>query len=172
MADPRPPADVSVKIRREPLAVTARPARLADVPALHALISQWADRKLLLPRPQAELYETVRDFFIAEAEPGGLVGCAALHIDTATIGELKSLAVAEAAHGRGVGRLLVDRVIAEAATLGLERVFCLTYQVDFFAKLGFTKVDRARLPEKVWGECVRCHRFLDCDEIAMWRGVG
>jgi hypothetical protein len=61
--------------------------------------------------------------------------------------------------------------IDAARDLGLERVFCLTYQAEFFAKLGFTRVDRSRLPDKVWGECVRCHRFLDCDEVAMWRAV-
>lgn len=153
------------------LAVTYRPARLADVPAMHALLTTWADKKLLLPRSLNELYETVRDFIVAEAEPGGLVGCAAVHIDTDKIAELKALAVAEAAHGRGVGRGLVERCCIEAARLGLEKVFCLTYQVDFFAKLGFTRVDRSRLPEKVWGECIRCHRFLDCDEVAMWRTV-
>lgn len=153
------------------LPVTVRPARLADVPAIHALIATFAERKQMLPRPVSELYETVRDFLVAEAEPGGLVGCAALHIDTDKIAEVKSLAVAEAAHGRGVGRALVERACAEAATLGIERVFCLTYQVDFFTRLGFTRVDRSRLPEKVWGECIRCHRFLDCDEVAMWRAV-
>jgi amino-acid N-acetyltransferase len=154
------------------LAITLRPARLADVPAIHGLIAQWAERKLMLPRPTSELYETMRDFVVAEAEVGGLVGCAALHLDTDKIAELKSLAVAEAAHGHGVGRRLVDWCCGEAARLGLEKVFCLTYQVDFFAKLGFAKVDRSRLPEKVWGECIRCHRFLDCDETAMWRSVG
>jgi amino-acid N-acetyltransferase len=154
-----------------PVAITYRPARLADVPAMNALIGHWAERKLMLPRPCSELYETIRDFVIAEAEVGGLVGCAALHIDNEKIAELKSLAVAESMRGRGVGRALVERCMAEAAKLGLERVFCLTYQVDFFAKLGFVKVDRSRLPDKVWGECVRCHRFLDCDEVAMWAPV-
>jgi amino-acid N-acetyltransferase len=151
--------------------VRYRAARLGDVPALHALINFWAERKLMLPRSLTELYETVRDFIIAESEVGGLVGCAAVHIDTDKIAELKSLAVAEAAHGLGVGKRLVESCLQEAAKLGLERVFCLTYQIDFFTKLGFTRVDRSRLPEKVWGECVRCHRFLDCDEVAMWKQV-
>ena len=153
------------------IAVTYRQARLADVPAIHAIIGTFAERRLMLSRSLGELYETVRDFIVAESEPGGIAGCVALHIDTAAIAEIKALAVAEAAHGRGLGRGLVEAAIAEAARLGLERVFCLTYQVEFFAKLGFAKVDRSRLPDKVWGECVRCHRFLDCDETAMWRLV-
>jgi amino-acid N-acetyltransferase len=148
-----------------------RPARLADVPAMSTVINGFADQRLMLSRTQSELYENVRDFIVAEAEPGGVCGCTALHIDTDRIAEIKALAVAQTMHGRGVGRGLVEAAMATARELGLERIFCLTYQVDFFAKLGFTKVDRARLPDKVWGECVRCHRFLDCDEVAMWRSV-
>lgn len=158
------------RVAMEPLGITCRPARLADVPAIGAIIADFAQKKLMLPRPQAELFENLRDFQVAEAELG-VVGCVAMHIDTDKIGEVKALAVAAAAHGRGVGKALVHSAITEAARIGLERVFCLTYQVDFFAKLGFVKVDRARLPDKVWSECVRCHRFLDCDEIAMWRTV-
>jgi amino-acid N-acetyltransferase len=151
--------------------ITYRPARPSDVPALGALIASFAAAKLMLPRPQSELYDTIRDFLVAEAEPGGLVGSAAVHVATDRIAELKALAVAQGVQGKGIGRELVIRCLEEGRRLGLERLFCLTYQVDFFTKLGFTKVDRSRLPEKVWGECVRCHRFLDCDEVAMWRTV-
>lgn len=153
------------------MAALIRPARLGDVPAMAAVIAGFAEKRLMLPRPTSELYENVRDFLVAEAEPGGICGCVALHIDTERIAEVKALAVAPAIQGRGVGRALVEAAIGEARALGLERVFCLTYQAEFFARLGFVKVDRARLPDKVWGECVRCHRFLDCDELAMWRKV-
>lgn len=151
--------------------VSYRPARLGDVPAIGAVIADFAERRMMLSRSPSELYEDVRDFLIAEVEPGGVCGCVALHIDTEKIAEIKALAVAAAVQGNGIGRGLVEAALAEARALGLERVFCLTYQVDFFAHLGFVKVDRARLPDKVWGECVRCHRFLDCDEVAMWRLV-
>lgn len=151
--------------------IRCRHARLADVPAIAAIINGYAEQRLMLPRSASELYEHVRDYFVAEAEPGGVCGCVALHIDTERIAEIKALAVADAMRGRGIGRRLVEVAIAEAADMGLERVFCLTYQERFFAKLGFTRVDRSRLPDKVWSECVRCHRFLDCDEIAMWRLV-
>lgn len=152
--------------------VRYRQARLADVPTMAAIIGAFAEKQLMLARPTSELYENVRDFIVAEVEPGGVCGCTALHIDTERIAEIKALAVSSAVHGRGIGRGLVEAAMASARELGLERVFCLTYQVEFFAKLGFTRVDRARLPDKVWGECVRCHRFLDCDEVAMWRPVG
>lgn len=151
--------------------IRIRPARLGDVPAVAAVIASFAEQRLMLPRPTSELYENVRDFLVAESEPGGVCGCVALHIDTERIAEVKALAVAAATQGQGLGRALVEAAIDAARTMGLERVFCLTYQVGFFAKLGFVRVDRARLPDKVWGECVRCHRFLDCDEVAMWRPV-
>ena len=76
--------------------------------------------------------------------------------------------MADGTQGRGYGRELVAASLNEAATIGLKRVFCLTYQEVFFERLGFVRVDRSRLPEKVWGECVRCNKFLNCDEVAMW----
>lgn len=151
--------------------VRCRPARLGDVPGMRTLINGYADRDLMLPRTDGELYETVRDFLVLEADFGGLVGCAAVHIVTADMAELKSVAIAEAGRGRGLGAALVASCLAAAAELGLQRMFCLTYQEAFFRRCGFERVDRSQLPEKVWGECVRCNKFLDCDEIAMWRLV-
>jgi len=147
-----------------------RPATLADVPTLHALIQAFAEQNLLLSRTAGELYETIRDFLVL-TEGEELIGCVALHIVNARLSEIKSLAVARRAQGRGLGRQLVGGAIEAAAVLGLERVFCLTYQQRFFEHQGFTLVDRARLPEKVWGECVRCNKFLNCDELALWRPV-
>ncbi|MDA3962443.1 MAG: N-acetyltransferase [Planctomycetota bacterium] len=146
---------------------TIRSATLGDVPALHGLIQAFAERNFLLSRTTGELYETIRDFLVAE-NADQLLGCSALHIVNARIAELKSLAVSEDAQGMGLGRRLVAATLDEARAIGLQRVFCLTYQEAFFGRCGFVKVDRSRLPEKVWGECVRCNKFLDCDEVAMW----
>lgn len=149
----------------------ARRARLDDVPALCTLINGFAQRNFMLSRTAGELYETIRDFVVIDGDAGELHGCASLHVVSGSIAELKSLAVADAAQGRGYGRILVEACVREAQSLGLQRVFCLTYQRPFFERLGFVLVDRSRLPEKVWGECVRCNKFLDCDEIAMWKDV-
>ena len=150
---------------------TVRHARLGDVEAMAQLINGFAQRNYMLSRTTGELYETIRDFLIIEENGQDLVGCAALHVVSAQIAELKSLAVADGTQGRGYGRELVHASLREAALLGLQRVFCLTYQELFFERLGFVKVDRSRLPEKVWGECVRCNKFLNCDEVAMWTTV-
>ena len=147
-----------------------RPASLHDAPRIHKLISDYATRQVLLSRGLGELYENIRDFAILE-EGELLVGCAALHIYNAQLSELKSLAVSPERQRRGYGRRLVEWCLAEARRVGLARIFCLTYQVEFFQALGFVRVDRSRLPEKVWGECVRCSKFFDCDEVALWREV-
>lgn len=149
-----------------------RSARLGDVPALHALIDAFAQRQYMLARTTTELYETIRDFIVIEQQlvddSADIVACAAVHVVNGQLAEVKSVAVSEAVHGQGLGRLLIQSCLDEAKALGLQRVFCLTYQVEFFTKLGFGVVDRSRLPEKVWGECVRCNKFLNCDEVAMW----
>lgn len=150
--------------------VAIRRARPRDVPAISRLVNANAGRGLMLARSHNELYETLRDFLVVE-EGGALLGCAAVHLVNGEIAELKSLAVDDAAQGRGLGRRLVAACLAEAGELGLARLFALTYQVDFFQRCGFSRVDRSRLPEKVWGECVRCNRFLDCDEVALWATV-
>ncbi len=149
------------------MAVTIRAAALPDAPGIHRLLDTYAREHLLLARSLGAVYENLRDFRVAV--DGALLGCTALHLVNERLAEVKSLAVAPAAHGRGIGRALVENACDEAAAWGLERVFCLTYQVDFFARLGWVRVDRSRLPEKIWSECVRCDRFLDCDETAMWK---
>jgi amino-acid N-acetyltransferase len=90
---------------------------------------------------------------------------------TATTAELRSLAICSALQGRGLGRRLVEGCLDEARRWGLHRLICLTYQAEFFARLGFTRVDRSRFPHKVWNDCVRCASFLDCHEVAMWRAL-
>ena len=149
---------------------------LADVEMMHQLLAHLPVQ-MVLPRSPGELFETLRDFQVATVSSNitddtvdTVVGCCALQVN-GELAEIKSLCVAEAQHGQGLGRRLVEACCAEAAQLGLARVFCLTNQQAFFSRLGFEIVDRARLPEKVWGECVRCDRFFACDEIAMWKTV-
>src|SRR5579862_4498400 len=148
-----------------------RKARTADVPAMQRLINGFADKGAMLHRSLSELYENIRDFFVIEQE-GKVVGCAALHVSWKDLAELKSLAVTEAAQGRGYGRQLIQACVEEAETIGIERVFALTYVPELFVKMDFEVVDKALLPRKVWTECVYCPKFPDCGEIAVLIGVG
>ena len=143
-----------------------RKAQITDVKEIQKLLTFFASRGDMLSRSLSELYEAIRDFYIVE-EDGRLLGTAALHIVWEDLAEIRSVAVAEEAGRKGVGSRVVQACIDEARQLGLKRVFCLTYKPDFFAKFGFRIVDKAELPHKVWGDCMKCVKFPDCDEIAM-----
>jgi amino-acid N-acetyltransferase len=143
-----------------------RKAQIQDVKEIQKLLTFFANRGDMLSRSLSELYEALRDFYIFE-EDGKLLGTAALHIVWEDLAEIRSVAVADDAGRKGVGMQLVQACIDEARTIGLKKLFCLTYKPDFFGKFGFRIVDKSELPHKVWGDCMKCVKFPDCDEIAM-----
>ncbi len=141
-------------------------ARIKDVPQMHQLINNFADKGLMLPRPLSEIYENVRDYFVVR-QGERVIGCAALHVSWSDLAEIKSVAVAEEGQRQRIGAQLVDACLTEARELGIPTIFCLTYQPTFFEKFGFSRVDKMELPRKVWSECYRCPKFPDCDEVAL-----
>jgi amino-acid N-acetyltransferase len=143
-----------------------RKAQIADIKNIWKLLSHFAERGDMLSRSLSELYEALRDFYIFEEE-GKLIGAAALHIVWENLAEIRSVAVAEEAERKGIGTKLVNACIDEAKSLGLPRVFCLTYKPEFFGRFGFKVADKTELPQKVWGDCIKCPKFPECDEIAM-----
>ncbi len=149
----------------------ATKAEIRDAQAIHDLINLYALRGEMLPRTMGEVFENLRDFYIvrdgAPDAGGEFLGCVALHIVWADMAEVKSLAVPEAAQGRGIGSLLVEATIGEARAIGLERLFALTYRPAFFERLGFAQADVRTLARKVWNECYRCPKFPSCNEIAL-----
>lgn len=145
-----------------------RKARMADIPTMQKLINHYAQNGLMLPRPLVMLYETMRDFVVAEEE-GEIVAAGALHIVWEDLAEVRALAVAPGKERCGYGKGLVEVLMEEARSLGVSRVFALTYQPGFFERCGFTTVEKEALPHKVWGECINCPKFPHCDEVAMLR---
>ena len=143
-----------------------RKAEIPDVKPIQKLLAHYAGKGDMLSRSLSELYEALRDFYVVEEE-GRLLGAAALHIVWEDLAEVRSVAVSEDAGRKGIGSQVVQACIDEARKLGLKRVFCLTYKPDFFGKFGFRIVDKSELPHKVWGDCIKCAKFPDCDEIAM-----
>ena len=143
-----------------------RPAAISDVPTIHHLLEIYAAKGNLLPRTFSELYRHLRDFFVIEIG-GQVVACGALEIFTEDLGEVRSLVVDEAHERRGLGRQLVERITDEARAIGLKRLMALTYVPTFFHKLGFQTVSMDTLPEKVWGVCVKCYKYNNCDETAV-----
>lgn len=143
-----------------------RKAQISDVKEIQKLLITFASRGDMLSRSLSEIYESLRDFYVFE-EGGIILGTAALHIVWDDLAEVRSVAVAEDVGRKGIGSQLVQACIAEARVIGLKRIFCLTYKPDFFGKHGFHLVDKSELPHKVWGDCIKCVKFPDCDENAM-----
>ena len=122
-----------------------RKPRLTEVVSMKALLDEAAAKEQVLPRDLPELYQNVRDFYVY-ADDGGLGGLVALHIDLVDLAEVRSLVVRRDLRGRGVGRRLLEAVVAEAELLNIARVYALTRMPKFFEKNGFRVVDRSELP--------------------------
>ncbi|MTV49158.1 N-acetyltransferase [Heliobacillus mobilis] len=143
-----------------------RKAKMSDVEDVHALIGESAEEGLMLARSRSLLYENLRDMIVAEVE-GVIVGTGALHILWEDLAEIRALAIQKEARGKGIGRDIVEKLLEEAKSLGIAKVFALTYQEGFFKKCGFEVVGKDKLPHKVWKECIDCPKFPNCDEVAM-----
>ncbi|MFQ3573712.1 MAG: N-acetyltransferase [Thermodesulfovibrionales bacterium] len=143
-----------------------RKAKISDIKSIQMLINMHAKKEEMLPRALNDLYESVRDFFVAE-ERGVIVGTCALRVLWEDLAEIRSLAVKDELQRKGIGSKLVETCLKEADELGIKRVFALTYQRDFFKKIGFKDISKKKLPQKIWGDCLRCPKFPDCDEHAV-----
>lgn len=143
-----------------------RKAILQDARQIHKLLLTYARDGLVLSRSLMEIFESIRDFYVF-VDDGRVVGAAALNICWEDLAEVRSLVVHQDFGGMGIGRELVEACLSEARTLGIGRVFALTYQQVFFEKLGFTVIEKSELPQKIWGDCIKCAKFPECDEIAL-----
>ncbi len=145
-----------------------RKATIKDIKVIHALLSDYGEKGVLLSRPLSQLYDHVRDFFVYEI-PGEkkVAGCGALQFCWEDLAEIRSLAVYKEHQGSQIGSQLVEAAISEARAYGIKKLFTLTYKPDFFKKFQFKVIDRAELPLKIWSDCISCVKFPDCDETAM-----
>jgi len=147
-----------------------RKAKLKDVKDIQRLIKLYSTRGGILPRSLSELYDHLRDFFVF-VRNRKVLGICALHICWEDLAEVRSLAVQEEDRNKGIGAKLVKACLEESRDLGVQRVFALTYQTDFFKRLGFKKVDKNMLPHKIWTDCLKCVKFPDCDEVALIKDI-
>ncbi|MGQ0812864.1 MAG: GNAT family N-acetyltransferase [Gemmatimonadota bacterium] len=146
--------------------VVLREALPTDVEEMHSLLDGFARQGLLLPRAVEEVYRNFREFVVAEHD-GRIVGCAGLRLYSSAVGEIVGLAVSEESHGRGIGRLMIETLLAQAKSLGLTRLLALTLQPDFFYRLGFEPTLVAEYPQKIAADCSRCAKRATCIEIAV-----
>jgi len=147
-----------------------RKAKIADIKYIQDIINVFAKKDLMLPRSLNEIYENIRDFWVAQ-QNNKVIGCAALHISWDDLAEIKSLAVARNSQKKGIGRELVSACLQEAKELGAKRIFVLTYKDAFFKSFGFRKIKNSSLPHKIWAECINCCKFPNCQEVAMVRQI-
>lgn len=143
-----------------------RKAVITDTKAIHTLVNQFANKNEMLPRSLNEIYENIRDFYVG-LDSDKIIGAAALHILWEDLAEIRSVAVSNNYQGRGIGKKLVTKCLKEAEALGVKKIFALTYHPGFFKELGFYDIDKNALPQKIWGECLKCHKFPECNELAV-----
>ena len=147
--------------------VQVRPARAEDVQDIFETIGYWAGQGKMLVRPMQNIFENLRDFFVAEID-GQFAGCGALHVLWGDIAEVRGLAVRPEAQAKGVGQKIVAACEAEARRIGIPTVFAWTYSVGFFERCGFRLIDKTKeLHPRVWSECLRCPFFVGCNENGM-----
>ncbi|MFN3004740.1 amino-acid N-acetyltransferase [Mycolicibacterium wolinskyi] len=155
----------SAKAANRPL---VRRARTSDVPAIKGLVDIYAG-KILLEKNLVTLYEAVQEFWVAELD-GELVGCGALHVLWSDLGEVRTVAVHPKVRGAGVGHLLVERLLDVARDLHLQRIFVLTFEVEFFSRHGFEEIDGTPVTAEVFEEMCRSYdtgvaEFLDLSYV-------
>ncbi|AXE22361.1 amino-acid N-acetyltransferase [Streptomyces globosus] len=138
--------------------VTIRRARTRDVRALRRLLDQYVHQRILLDKAPVVLYEDIQEFWVAERDSDGVVvGCGALHVMWEDLAEVRTLAVDRDVKGGGVGHLLLVQLLETARALGVSRVFCLTFEVDFFAKHGFVEIGETPVETDVYMELLRSY---------------
>jgi len=143
-----------------------RKANIRDVKPIKELINSFAKQDLMLPRSLNELYESLRDFWVFHQDKK-IAGCCALHISWDDLAEIKSLAVKKNMQHKGIGSQLITTCINEARQLGVKKIFVLTYKPEYFRKAGFRRIKHSSLPHKIWAECINCHKFPNCQEVAL-----
>lgn len=152
------------------MSFTVRRARTADVRTIRRLLDAYAAKRILLGKENVTLYEDVQEFWVAATVDGTVVGCGALHVMWEDLAEVRTLATDPEWVGHGVGHAVLAKLLEVARDLGISRVFCLTFEVDFFARHGFEVVDGSVVEPEVYAELLRSDdegvaEFLDLDRV-------
>jgi amino-acid N-acetyltransferase len=151
------------------MSLQIRPARTQDVLTIRGLIDTYSPERRLLSKHTVTIYEDVQEFVVADLD-GEVVGCGALHVMWEDLGEVRTLAVAPEQKGKGIGTEILRALLAHAQSLGLRRLFCLTFETDFFGKAGFVAIEDAPVDASVYAELLMSGdegvaEFLDLERV-------
>ncbi|HUW77733.1 MAG TPA: amino-acid N-acetyltransferase [Candidatus Nanopelagicaceae bacterium] len=146
-----------------------RAARTADVKGIRKLIDQYSLQRRLLSKETVTLFESVQEFVVA-VDDGEVIGCGALHVIWEDLAEVRTVAVQEQFHGKGVGHAILEAVFLRARELGIRRLFCLTFETEFFARHGFVQIEGAAVGPEVYAQLLRSYdegiaEFLDLESV-------
>ena len=149
--------------------IEVRPARTSDIKAIRAIIDEYAASRRLLTKETVTLYESVQEFTVAESA-GKIVGCGAVHVLWEDLAEVRSVAVDAGVRGQGVGHSILEVLIKRAAEIGVKRIFCLTFETEFFGRHGFKEIEGTPVSPDVYSELLHSYdsgvaEFLDLESV-------
>ena len=149
--------------------ISVRPARTSDVKAIRELVDSYAAPGQMLSKETVTLYESVQEFLIAEKD-GVVVGCGALHVLWEDLAEVRTVAVSQEFHKQGIGHLILNEIIKRAREVGVKRIFCLTFQTEFFGSIGFKEIQGTPVEPDVYAQLLRSYdagvaEFLDLESV-------
>ena len=151
------------------MSVVIRAAKTTDVKKIRTIVDTYAVERKLLSKETVTLFESVQEFVVAEVD-GAVVGCGALHVLWEDIAEVRTVAVVEQMHGKGVGHLILENILARAKEVGVKKVFCLTFQTKFFGSHGFKEIQGAPVEPEIYTQLLRSYdegiaEFLDLESV-------
>jgi len=146
-----------------------RPARTSDVGTIRRLVDTYASDRRLLSKATVALYEDVQEFLVAE-DAGVVVGCGALHVMWEDLAEIRTVAVEPERRRAGVGSLIMSALLERARMVGVSRLFCLTFETEFFARHGFEEIDGTPVGPDVYEQLLRSYdegvaEFLNLERV-------
>ena len=146
-----------------------RPAQTSDIKGIRQLIDSYAPQGRLLTKETVTLYESVQEFTVA-VDGDEVVGCGALHVLWEDLAEVRTVAVAENIRGQGVGHQILESILSRAQNLGIKRIFCLTFETEFFGRHGFAIIEGTPVEPEVYSELLRSYdagvaEFLDLESV-------
>jgi amino-acid N-acetyltransferase len=151
------------------MSVVVRPAKTSDIKKIRKIVDSFAEQRRLLSKETVTLYEGVQEFTVAEVG-GEVVGCGALHVLWEDLAEVRTVAVVESMHGKGIGHEILENILNRAKEIGVKKVFCLTFETKFFGAHGFTEIQGAPVEPDVYAQLLRSYdegiaEFLDLESV-------
>lgn len=151
--------------------VEYKKAKLSDIISMQQLVSPEVESGIILDRTNDEIATNIRSYTLVMND-NKLIGFCALHVHSPALAEIRSLIIKDGFRGKSIGTGLINTVLEEGRELGLQQVLSLTYEKEFFEKLGFAEIPKESLPEhKIWADCIKCKHFPVCNEVSLIKNL-